>query len=33
MNRVEESRRMIAVLDAQAAVMRLMIEMMEGHGG
>ncbi len=29
MSRVEESRRMIAVLDAQAAVMRLMIEVME----
>lgn len=29
MSRVEESRRMIAVLDAQSAVMRLMIEVME----
>ena len=29
MSTVEESRRMIAVLNAQAAVMRLMIEVME----
>ncbi len=33
MTAIEKSRRMIAVLDAQAAVMRLMIEVMEGLGG